>query len=548
MTAPAPAAPVSAPTRGTPRCRWGRSVLFLGATVFSAVLYGLCFPPPAWRPLAWVAQVPFLLALRRSGFRLALFLAWVFTVTVAYTVGDWFPRAVANYYAQPASIGVAFFFSVASIMAAPYVMAFAVVYRWLGRRGGAVLPLLAAAAWVGGEIGRVKLLTGNPWAVFGYSQAGNTLLVQIADLTGVYGVSFLLVAVNAALAEVCLSTREGSGGLRPVLLGLLLAGGTVAGAAAYGALRLGAAALTGTPGLPRQIAIVQGNLDLGAQWSSGFYGRNLDAYLRLTQAALRGSAAQLVFWPESAMTFFLEQEPAYRSAIAQVLGASGAQLVAGGPRQWGEATYYNSTFLLSARGDILGRYDKEQLLPFAEYFPLRRLDFLRRRFGRVREFSAGAPALPLPTVAGRAGILVCNEAMFPEPAAARVAAGAEYLVNPANDSWLGDRKFSAQVFDIVSLRAVEQRRYLVRSSTCGPSAIVDPFGRVVVCTEPFTAAWISGQIHPLQVRTVYSRIGDLFAVLCLVLVGVRALVLINSRGSAQWPVPADASPPRQRCA
>ena len=530
MTAPAPTTRVSAPTRGALRRRWAQRVFLLGTTVFSAVLYGLCFPPVAWRPLAWVAQVPFLLALRRSSFRLALFLGWVFTVTVAYTVGDWLPRAVANYYAQPASIGVAFFFAVSSIMAAPYVMAFAVVYRRLGRTGGLALPLLAAAAWVSGELGRVKLLTGNPWAVFGYSQAGNILLLQIAELTGVYGVSFLLVAVNAALAEVCLSTREGWGRLRPALLGLLLAGGTVAGAGTYGALRLGAAGLSRAPGLQRQIAIVQGNLDLGAQWRSEFYGRNLDAYLRLTQAALRGSSVQLVFWPESAMTFFLDQEPVYRSAIARVLGASGAQLVAGGPRQWGEATYYNSTFLLSARGDILGRYDKEQLLPFAEYFPLRRLDFLRRRFERVRQFSAGAPAPPLPTVAGRAGVLICNEAMFPEPAAARVAAGAEYLVNPANDSWLGDRKFSAQVFDIVSLRAVEQRRYVVRSSTCGPSAIIDPFGRVVVSTEPFTAAWISGRICPLQVRTVYSRIGDLFAVLCLVLVGVRALVLIKSRG------------------
>jgi apolipoprotein N-acyltransferase len=499
-------------------------MFLLGATVFSAVLYGLCFPPPAWRPLAWVAQVPFLLALRRCSSRLALLLAWVFTVTVAYTVGDWFPRAVANYFAQSASVGVAFFFGVSSIMAAPYVMAFAVVYRRLGRSGGAVLPLLAAAAWVSGELGRVKLLTGNPWAVFGYSQAGNILMLQIADLTGVYGVSFLLVAINAALAEVCLSAREGWRGLRPALLGLLMAGATVAGTATYGALRLGATGLTAAPGAQPKIAIVQGNLDLGAQWHSGFYGRNLDAYLRLTQAALRGSAAQLVFWPESAMTFFLDQEPAYRSAIGQVLGVSGAQLVAGGPRQQGEATYYNSTFLLSARGDIIGRYDKEQLLPFAEYFPLRRLDFLRRRFERVREFYAGTPTVPLPTVAGRAGVLICNEAMFAEPAAARVAAGAEYLVNPANDSWLGDRKFSEQVFDIVCLRAVEQRRYVVRTSTCGPSAIIDPFGRVVVTTEPFTAAWISGQIHALQARTVYSRVGDLFAVLCLLLLGMRMLV------------------------
>ncbi len=501
------------------------------STLGSAVAYGLCFPPTAFRPLAWIAQVPFLLAVRRGSAGRALALGWVFTVTVAYTVGDWFPRAVANYYAQPPIVGVAFFFGVSSIMAAPYVMAFAVVYRQLGRRPGPFLPLLTAAAWVAAEFGRIRILTGNPWAVFGYSQAGVTPLVQIAEVTGVYGVSFLLVAVNAAVAEIWLSYGRGRRRRRAAFHGLLVVGAAAIAAALYGLLRLDAAAVAGDSAARSQVAIVQGNLDLGSQWRSDFYGRNLDVYLRLTRMALAEAKPELVFWPESAMTFFVDQEPAYRAAIADVLRLSGAQLVAGGPRQAGPSTYYNSSFLLSPDGEMLGWYDKEHLLPFAEYFPFHRLDFLRRRFERVREFSPGAPSDPLPTAAGRAGVLICNEAMFSQPAAARVAMGADYLVNPANDSWLGDRKFSEQVLDIASFRAIEQRRYLVRSSTSGPSAVIDPFGRVLVRTEPFTQSWIAARVRAGTVRTVYHRLGDVFAALCAVLTA-GAWFAFRSRHSA----------------
>src|SRR5262249_47755644 len=144
--------------------------------------------------------------------------------------------------------------------------------------------------------------------------------------------------------------------------------------------------------------------------------------------------------------------------------------------------YWNSIFLLAASGEIRGRYDKEYLVPFAEYFPLGGIDVLRRRFERVRTFVPGLPRPPLPTIAGPAGVLTCNEAMLPEIAGRRVAAGATYLVNPSNDSWLADPQYSAQQLDIVTMRAIEQRRYLVRASTSGPSAIIDPYGRIAAAT------------------------------------------------------------------
>jgi apolipoprotein N-acyltransferase len=300
------------------------------------------------------------------------------------------------------------------------------------------------------------------------------------------------------------------------MAGLAVAAAAVALAFGYGLFRLRSPVID-ADAKPIRVAMVQGNLDLGSQWRQDFYGRNLDVYLRLTREVVHDRAPAVVFWPENALTFFLADEPLYQAAIGRLLGPSGAQLVIGGPRTTGgrEPRYYNSVFLVAHDGRILGWYDKERLVPFAEYFPFAALETLQRRFARVRAFTAGDRGNLLSTVAGPAGVTICNEAMFPEIPAARVGAGATYLVDPANDTWLSPA-FSAQQFEIVSLRPVEERRYLVRASTSGPSAIVDPWGRVVMRTDFFTQAAIAGEIRPVTVRTLYSRVGDLFGVLCAV--------------------------------
>ena len=503
------------------------SMRLLGAllgTLTSAFAYGLTFPPTRLRLLAWVALVPFFVAIRSVGLREALFLTWIWTVAAAYAVGDWFPRAVATFFQQPALVGIGFFFAVSSLMAAPYYMVFTACYRKLSRSASATVPLLAAMAWVAVELGRVKLLTGNPWALFGYSQVGVIRLMQIADITGVYGISFILVSVNAAVAESWLAIRTGEfwdAGM--ITTGCLAIVPTVF-AMTYGLVRPGFVTSSNPDASLSQIAIIQGNLNIGTQWQPDFYGKNLDVYLALTLDQLRRAKADVAVWPEDAMTFFLNDESGYQKAIGRVIALSDTELIAGGPRrsESGGEIYYNSAFLLSPDGSIVGHYDKEHLLPFAEYFPLG-VDLLRRRFGGVREFHPGAPTPPLSTAAGRAGIVICNEAMFPELAARRVRAGASYLVNLANDFWPGEQKFAEQQFDIATLRAVEQRRYLVRASTSGPSAVVDPIGRVLVGTESFSRAAIVGSLFPLTLITFYCRVGDLFAFVCM---GIAIVVLV----------------------
>lgn len=273
--------------------------------------------------------------------------------------------------------------------------------------------------------------------------------------------------------------------------------------------------MTGEKKVP--VAIVQANLDLGSQWNENLYGANLAEYLDLTMRAARTFAPGTVFWPENAMTFFVEQEPAYRAAIGRVSTEAGVELVAGAPRfeNIADPIYFNSVFVFRPDGEIDARYDKRRLLPFGEYFPFSTIELLHRNFGRVRELTPGVPGRAPPSRLGRLGVLVCNEAMYPEDATARAREGAQVLINLTNDSWVRAVEFAENQLRIAALRALEQRRYLVRASTSGPSAIVDPFGRIVVRSNPHTAAILGGDVAPRDDLSPYARIGDSFAWACL---------------------------------
>jgi apolipoprotein N-acyltransferase len=367
---------------------------------------------------------------------------------------------------------------------------------------------LVGAAWVVAEFVRGDL-EGNPWGTMGYTQVRVLPLVQVAEWTGVYGVSFVVVAMNAALADVVahrLALRQ----LGKVALVACIALALFS----YGRAR--STAIEAEPGGDVAIAVVQGNVDLGARWREELYGENLEDYLRQTQDAARREPVSLVFWPENAVTFFLADEPLHRYSIGRVLTASGAQLVTGGPYKDPEsrARIYNATFLVAPSGDVLGRYDKRILLPFAEYYPAWLGALSNRRFDGVREFTAGRPSGPLPTVAGPAAIVTCNEALFPRTVNERVAEGGGFLVNLANDGWLGVHKYSERVLDMVALRAIEHRQFAVRASSSGGSAIIAPSGRVMAESAPFAAEVLRGSIRSRRDATPYGRFGDWFVGLC----------------------------------
>ncbi|MGI9431872.1 MAG: apolipoprotein N-acyltransferase, partial [Myxococcota bacterium] len=365
----------------------------LGVAV-AAALFGLAFPPLRWHAVAWVALVPLLLAYREGGAARTAGLAWLWSAAMAYSVGDWMPRAIVQYYQQPLWVGWLFFFGIATTMNFPYQVAFAFGFRALdrGTRSGRLpfvaFPLLVAALWCAMELLRGRLFTGtpifigNPWALLGYSQVGWDAVMQVASSTGIYGVSFVVAAANAAFAATLFSRvrvgRTLAVGLAPALLAVV-----------FGVAVLRSEVEVGEA---YDVAIVQGDVDVGSRWRSDLYGKNLESYLRLSLEVIRDHEPAVLFWPEAAMTFFVEDEPLYRRSIARLLSWRGTELVAGGPRAVGEpsaARYRNTIFRLHPDGEIDGHYDNQYLVPFAEHFPLRGIERLRKRFEKVRVFEPG---------------------------------------------------------------------------------------------------------------------------------------------------------------
>lgn len=494
-------------------------MLRAAAVAASVGLLLLAYPPVDLHAVAWIALVPLLAAARSVGVSAAFGIGVAWNLAFAFALIDALPSGVAAHFGQARWVAWGFSALVFSVNSCLHYGAALALYRALSRRFSLALPLLAGAAFAAAELSRARLfepvpgIVPTPVGMLGGSQAGFDALSQIAALTGQYGITFLVVAVNAAVVEGARAIRDrtrarGAAAAAPVAALLTLAW-------LYGSLVLRGAS---SPAAPQAVALVQGNLDPGGAWEPERQGRNLDTYLRLTLSTFELATPRVVFWPEGALTFLIEDTPSYRTLIARVLSAADAQLVAGGPRA-GDGRAYNTTFLIAASGDTLAHYDKQLLLPFAEFAPFEGIELQQRSFGPFRYWLEGGESAPLPTLAGRAGVLICNEVLLPQLAAQRVRAGAEYLVTPANDGWLAAGwlpwpRWGRLMLDAARLRAIETRRWVVRASTAGPSAVIDPWGRVRAGSEPGTAAVLLGAIEPRSDTTPYVRVGDAFGLAC----------------------------------
>lgn len=495
----------------------GRALLVL----VSAGLHALAFPPWGLSALAWVVLVPFVRALDGVGPGAALLLGLLWGTAAIWGVGYWVPLAFADYYQQPLWFGVLFALGASVVFAGSYTAGFAATARLVGARTrGAPRVVLLAAVWVAWELARARLLTGDPWLLLGYALVPWTTMIQVADLGGVYALSFLVALVNVALVEVLRARARGPAAAVRALAPAALA---VLGAWAYG---LTALATPAPASRAATITVVQGNNDLGTQWREEFYGEGLNEYLRMSYEAAARSEPDLLVWPESAVTFFLAHEERYRQGIARVLDAVDADLLLGAPHHDGTdgaPRYFNSAFYVTSDGRIRDRYDKTHLLPFAEYFPLRTIEFLRRRFERVRYFTPGTAPRPLETALGKVATVICFEGIFPEIVRRQMVAGAVLLVNLSNDAWLGRGAGPEQHLAMVVLRAVEHRVWVVRATTSGVSAFVDPHGRITGRTATFVPAVLEQEVRPASVPTFYKRRGDVFAYACLAVAIAAAL-------------------------
>jgi len=422
-----------------------------------------------------------------------------------------------------------------------YVAFYALAIAWFRKTLFPFSFFAAPFIWVTLELVRTHLLSGLPWTLLGYSQYQWLQTIQIANLTGVYGVSFLIVLVNAALAEVglWLVDRSRQAGpfpwLTPTAAVLGMALTLLYGQAQLNAGHVNTSESTTDSNGSIPIGLIQPNIDQAQKWDAAFRRETLDRYARLTAQAAEGST--LVIWPEAATPFLFEQESPYRLEVMELARTHNVPLLFGSPafRHFlnGRPYLLNSAYLLSPDGVTLGRYDKRHLVPFGEYIPLRPvLFFLDKLVEGIGDFEAGTDAtvLDLPIGSGadrrsiKFGVVICYEVIFPNLVREFVANGAQFMVTITNDAWFGKSAAAFQHFGMVVLRAVENRVSFARSANTGISGFIDPQGRILHASPIFTEEVVIGRIPVGRGRTFYTQQGDLFAYSCAIITGLFLLV------------------------
>ncbi|AJE03732.1 apolipoprotein N-acyltransferase [Geobacter pickeringii] len=496
--------------------------------LLSGILLALSFPSPGFSALAWIAFVPLLLACGRKDPRKAFRLGLVTGLSAYAGILYWINIVVTTYGKLPWSVSICLF----SLLVA-YLALYPAIVTLLVRRGeerGISLLISFPVLWVGLEYVRAFILTGFPWASLGYSQYKILPLIQVADVTGVYGLSFLIAFANAVFYRLIRGFVGKERAPYP-LKSVALLFGLMAATVGYGFNRLHLPE-TGTP---FTVALIQGNIDQNIKWDPAFQEATVSIYERLSRKACATGPVDLVVWPESAAPFYFQDEERYAARIKTLAKELSSCAVVGSPayvKDGGEVKYLNSAFLLSPWGEVVGRSDKIHLVPFGEYVPMAKLlPFVNKLVAGIGDFSPGARIASLKTGKGEIGILVCFEGIFPELSRAYVRAGSRLLVNITNDAWFGRSSAPYQHLSMTVFRAVENRVPLVRAANTGITSIIDGKGHVRGMTPLFTEAVLNGEVRLGGEESVYTRYGDIFAWGCLV-AGAVLMVLSFRRKKA----------------
>lgn len=382
--------------------------------------------------------------------------------------------------------------------------------QWMGRMG-----IRAAVAWL---IAHHFWITIFPWD-FGHTQLAFTPFAQVARVTGVTGITFLMMWT----AEVSVA-RKTTSLLAKTLAVLVLGSGLMFGKATEVSFN----EATSSRGMSLETYLVQGNVSLHRKHDVTFFTVNREQYLTLSAKALghRGLDS-LVIWPESTITDFIpaSTRDATSSKVLPFLN-NGAAFLVGALTYSSRTQYHNSSVLIRPDGSVADPYHKMILMPFGEYTPLSSvLPFLRDINATAGQFTAGtAPAvLSFPLSNGsevRLSPLICYEDIVPSIARDAVNKGAALLINQTNDAWFGDTVAPYQHHIIAAFRAIENDRYLLRSTNTGVTAVVDPLGRTIASLLPYTEGILPMQVSLRDSHTIFSRFPIPFLWLIAAAVGV----------------------------
>lgn len=500
------------------------------AVCLSGLILWLSFPPVEASLVAWIALVPLFVALQSMKPLQSFGLAGLGGVIFFSGIFSWIWTVPAFNFLD--YILLALYFSLSFGL-------FGLALTWLRRSRSMSLALIAPPLWVALEYARAHAsFLSAPWMLLGHSQYRHPAIIQICAFTGVYGVSFLIVLVNATIADTVLAVMAATF-RKPARYPFADFKWTpVWGCAAL----LAAVCLYGTwsipsdmAGKPLRIALIQGNVDQHWKWDKSLRQFTLDRYASLTRQAA-AAKPDLIVWPETAVPGDVRDRE-LQPQVADMARDANAYLLVGSAThaKFSEkqlpGRYFNNMVLFNPAGRIEGEYRKMRLVPFAEYAPFRELIQWPRMIT--------VPKVDLipgerPTVFTIRGVAVaptiCWENIFADHVREFVRQGANLLVNSTNEAWFGETSAPYQFLAMSVFRAVENRVPIARATNTGVSATIDPFGRIVRRLqvngrELFVEGVLIDEMIVSDAGTFYTRFGDVFA---LLQIGFCAWLLVRA--------------------
>ncbi|MDD3374312.1 MAG: apolipoprotein N-acyltransferase [Candidatus Omnitrophica bacterium] len=399
---------------------------------------------------------------------------------------------------------------------AVYMGIFAVGYHVFSKEKAIVKIFVLPSLWVCIEFLRAHLFSGFGWASIGHSQYQNIALIQIADIVGVYGVSFIVVMVNVAIKEMLTDFQETKKQKIKMWLVVSILFCLCIG---YGHYRIKNMTYTDSV----KVAVVQGSVPQSRKWYPKEWPAILNDYFKLTQEAASTNPA-LIIWPETAYPGYVWEDPKQFVDVQNFVKTMKIPLLVGIVTKEQES-YYNSAVLIDLNGNLVKKHNKLHLVPFGEYVPLRdSLPWLVDILG-IEDFSTGTEYTLFSEYErndqkNSFGVLICFEDTVPELSRAFVSKGANFLVNITNDGWFEDTKAPFLHMQAAVFRTVENRVPLVRSANTGVSCFINVLGQIKETVQDSAGkmTYVPGvktaEVKLTKKKALYTKFGDVFTYIC----------------------------------
>lgn len=552
LVPPAVAATVRTPNAGPPSFLRSSLSLSIFLGLVTAVLLDFCFPiagpMPRWRAsLAWIALVPLLFAVLNEGavahprYLRRAALTGYFSGLLWYILNCYWIYQTMLYYGHVPPLGSAGIVVLFSAVLGLYFGLFGLLTAFFRRRFGLSAALiLAPFLWTALELAAARV-TSVPWDQLGYSQVDSLWVTQLAPVTGVYGISWVIVFSNAVIVGVWIGRARATKWIKITVSVLSLA-------------VLGAFVLwTPPPAAPTSTYadLLQPNIDVAT--NDNWIGPEWDGDVRWIVNQARESCTPayagmpepntppptpactqntpppgVVVWPEVA-SWFLSDDPRTVALLGTVATTAHAPFIAGMFGHNATGTY-NSAVFTNADGVIAGRYDKIHLVPFGEFIPYRNFFFFAHQLThQLVDLQRGHTRTVFEADGHGFGIFICYESVFADEIRHFALNGAQVLVNISDDGWYGDTSAPWQHLNMVRMRAIENRRWLIRDTNNGVTTAIDPQGRVTVSAPRHTLTSLVVRYGYRSDLTFYTRHGDVFAYLCCVVILAALAVSFRRR-------------------